>query len=151
MTDGIELAKKYRLPRPIMDVIAQHHGTTTAAFFLYKARQQAENPDDIQEADYRYPGPRPRTKVAAIMMLADATEAAVRTRATHDREAVSDKVRQIVKGRLSDGQLDESDLTLRDIEKVMEVFVNVFQGIYHERVVYPPMMNAGASLAALDK
>lgn len=151
VTDGIELAKKYRLPKPIIDVIAQHHGTTTAAFFLYKARQQAENPDDIPEEEYRYPGPRPRSKVAAIMMLADATEAAVRTMPTHDREAVEAKVRQIVKGRLGDGQLDESDLTLRDIEKVVEVFVNVFQGIYHERVVYPPMMAAGTSTPALDK
>jgi putative nucleotidyltransferase with HDIG domain len=162
--DGIRLGQKYRLPRKVLDAIPQHHGTMLIKYFYNKALQQdpTTNPDD-----FRYPGPRPQTKENAILMLADGVEATVRSMAQSgalDRmlvpvpdsdatetptlyddtsslseQAIARVVHQVITERIEDGQLDECDLTVRDIARIQEAFVSMLKGIYHPRVPYPSM------------
>lgn len=157
VSDGVAMAKKARLPKPIIDIIAQHHGTTLVQFF-YKKAVAAEL--DVTEEDFRYPGPRPQTKEAAIVMLADAVEAAVRSMAQSgrlfekaeagDRRSESQRLREfvqsIIDSRVTDGQLSECDLTLKDIDSIRQTFIKLLEGIYHPRVEYP----ADATPAAVD-
>lgn len=145
--DGARLAKKARLPHSVIDVIQQHHGTTLIQFFYSKALQSGEA---VDEAEFRYKGPKPQTKEAAVIMLADGVEAAVRSasqagklteEAGADGRRGSTKLREIVDGviraRLEDGQLDECDLTLKQLEEIRRVFVTILEGIYHPRIEYP--------------
>lgn len=133
---GIEFAKKYKLPRAIIDTIAQHHGTTLISFFYNKALN-TENAGDVEAEDYRYAGPRPQSKETAIVMLADAVEAASRAlkKPTHAR--LKGLVGDIVDGRFQERQLDQSPLTLRDLEKIKESFLTILAGIFHARIEYP--------------
>jgi putative nucleotidyltransferase with HDIG domain len=136
--DGIELARQYKLPQVVQDVIPQHHGTDLVKYFYHKAVENAHG-EEVDEKDFRYPGPRPQTKETAIVMLADSVEAAVRslTRPTPGR--IEGVVRKIIKERLNDGQLDESDITFKDLDEVAEAFVRVLTGIFHNRIEYPEM------------
>lgn len=136
--DGIELGREHKLPESIVDLIPQHHGTSVVSYFFNKAVQQAD-PDkgEVRDTDYRYPGPKPLTREAGIMMLADAVEAATRSMKTHTPGSLSQRVEQIVNRAIADGQLDECPMTLRDLRVVSDTFVRVLLGIYHNRIEYP--------------
>jgi len=134
--DGLELAKKYRLPRRIQDFIAQHHGTGLASYFYRQACQQGEA-EEVNAEDFRYPGPKPQTKETAIVMLADACEAAVRSAHPSSPEEVEKLVRKVIEHALLSGELDECDLTLRELDEIRDSFVNILQGVFHPRVKYP--------------
>lgn len=157
VTDGVALARKSHLPKPIIDIIEQHHGTTLVQYFYTKA---LSNGLSVSEDEFRYRGPKPQTKEAAVVMLADSVEAAVRSMAQSgrlfdqaeagDRRSESERLREFVQSifdaRVTDGQLSECDLTLRDIDEIRAAFVQILEGIYHPRIEYP----ATAKSAALD-
>jgi hypothetical protein len=131
---GIDLAYKYKLPKPIIAFIPQHHGTALISYFHARAQQQAA---DVDDARFRHSGPKPQSREAAILMLADSTEASVRSLSEHDEPAIRAMVDRIIRERLEDGQFDECDLTLRDVERIREAFVAQLLGMYHRRVEYP--------------
>ena len=136
--DGVILAQKYRLPKEIQSIIAEHHGDTPVMFFYHKALEEAGGkPVDI--ADFRYDGHRPTSKESAIIMLADTVEAAVRSMPDPSPQAIEKKIGQLVRGKLDDGQLSDSPLTLKDIDGVCEAFARVLVGVFHERIEYPQM------------
>ena len=135
--DGLELAREYKLPKVIQDFIPTHHGKTLVKYFYLTAKNNAENPDDIKEEDYMYPGPKPKTKEQCILMLADSVEAAVRSINNPTREKIENMVDNIVKDKLSSGQLDDSQLTISDVKKIKKCFLKTLNGIYHERIEYP--------------
>ena len=135
--DGIELAKKYNLPKVIEDIIAEHHGTTLVKYFYYTMKNNSPNPDEINEEDYRYPGPIPNSKESGIIMLADSVEAAVRSIKEPNEEKIKDMINNIINDKLSSGQLNNCDLTIKDIEKIKKCFLTALNGIYHHRIEYP--------------
>ena len=137
VTYGIKLAKEINLPKKIADFIPQHHGTRTLHFFLRKAQNEAKPGEVIEEKDFRYPGPKPQFKEAAIMMLADSCEAAARSLARPDPENIRTIVVKIVDAVISDGQLDECDLTLQEITRIREAIISALTAIYHARIDYP--------------
>ncbi|MDK2855813.1 MAG: cyclic-di-AMP phosphodiesterase PgpH [Bacillota bacterium] len=132
--EGLELAREYNLPEVIKAILKQHHGTTLVSYFYHQA---AENQGSVPEADFRYEGPIPQTKEAALVMLADSVEAAVRSLVSPTQGKIDGLIRKIIKDRLNDGQLDQSDLTLRDLDRVAQAFSRVIAGIYHPRLEYP--------------
>lgn len=134
--DGIELAREYHVPTPIVNFIREHHGTTLIRFFYEKALDQDAG-DGVEEADFRYDGPRPQSKETAIVMLADASEATVRTLKTPNPQTIEQVVRRLIKERLEDGQLDESNLTLKDLDVIARTFTRVLTGVFHQRIEYP--------------
>jgi len=148
VTYGLRLAREIGLPKQIADFIPQHHGTRTLHFFLRKAQERAGNGEHVNEADFRYPGPKPQFKEAAIMMLADSCEAAARSLADPDPEAIRDIVVRIFDAIISDGQLDECDLTLRQLTQVREAIIASLTAIYHARIDYPGF-NVGPLTGAL--
>lgn len=135
--DGLELAKEYKLPKVIQDMIIQHHGTTLVKYFYYTLKNSLEENEEIDEKDFRYPGPKPSTKEAAILMLADSVEAAVRSINEPTKEKIEEMVNNIIKDKLNSGQLDECDLTLKDLGKIRVCFLTALNGIYHQRIEYP--------------
>ncbi|MBN1067127.1 HDIG domain-containing protein [Clostridium botulinum] len=135
--DGLRLAKEHNLPPIIQDIIAEHHGTTLVKYFYYTMKNNAENPDDIKEKDYRYSGPIPSSKEAGIVMLADGIEAAVRSIKEPNKDKIEEMVNNIIKDKLNSNQLINCDLTLKDIEKIRLCFLNALNGIYHQRIEYP--------------
>ena len=135
VTDGLDLAKKYRLPNKVRDFISQHQGTGVATYF-YRQALESEG-DSVNEDDFRYPGPKPQTKEIAIVMLADSCEAAVRAERPDSVEGIEELVRKVIASKMSDRQLDECDLTLRDLDQVRGAFVKILQGVFHPRVKYP--------------
>lgn len=141
VTDGVAIAKRYRIPKPIQAVIRSHHGDTMAAYFYGKANQAAQEQGlpPVSEAAFRYPGPRPKTKEEAVLMLADTIEAASRTLREHTPEAIRELVEKLVRGKLADGQLDDSPLTLRDLGILIESFIKTLSSTYHERIEYPDL------------
>lgn len=134
---GLEMAEKAKLPQEIKDLIAQHHGTTLVKYFYLTMKNNAEDPDSVKEEDYRYPGPKPKTREAGIMMLADSVEAAVRSISDPTQGKVEAMVYKIFKDKLEDGQLDECDITFSDVSKIRKNFLKTFGSIYHERIEYP--------------
>lgn len=155
VSDGVELARKHRLPRRVIDIIHQHHGTCLVSFFYQKAVKEGL---DVDEIDFRYPGPKPQSKIAAIVMLADGCEAAVRANIQSGRiptgasvpvpaspnadgqmkqTTIAEVVNKIVDDRLLDHQLDECSLTLRDLDELRRLFTQVLTDIYHPRINYP--------------
>lgn len=132
--DGVEMAQEAHLPPIIVDMIAQHHGTTLVGFFYQKAKESGE---DVREEDFRYDQKKPQTKEAAILMMADTIEAAVRSKKNATPGQIEGFIRALIKGKLNDGQFDECDLTFKDLDKVAQAFVHVTNGIYHKRVEYP--------------
>lgn len=135
--DGTELAEEYKIPKVIRDIIEQHHGTTLVKYFYITMKNSMENPEEIKEEDFRYPGPKPESKEAAIIMLADSVEAAVRSINDPTKGKIEEMVNNIIKARLNEGQLDNCDLTLKDIDKIRNSFVKILLGIYHQRIEYP--------------
>jgi putative nucleotidyltransferase with HDIG domain len=134
--DGVEIAEKYKLPIVIRDIISQHHGTTLVAYFYHKARKD-DRSDSVKQEDYRYHGPKPSTKEAAVVMLADSVEAAVRSMPDKTEGKIEGFVRKIIKDKLDDGQLDLCNLTLKDLDDIAKSFMKVFSGFFHEREEYP--------------
>jgi putative nucleotidyltransferase with HDIG domain len=134
--DGVELARKYHLPRAIMDLIPQHHGTLTATYFYTRALED-KGQDGVREEDFRYPGPKPQTKEAAILMLADGVEAAVRASHDHSQENIERIVHEIITARLDEGQFSDCPLTLHELDVIRAEFSAVLQGVYHPRIEYP--------------
>lgn len=146
--DGLMLAQKYHLPPEIQTIITEHHGDTPVMFFYHKALQMADGkPVDI--ADFRYNGQRPTTKESAIVMLADTIEAAVRSLPDPTPKEIEQFIERLVRGKLEDGQLSNSPLTLRDLDAIVEAFCKTLSGVFHERIEYPtvnvparPLVNA---------
>jgi len=136
--DGLEFGREQKLPEPIMEIINQHHGTSIIAYFYHQAKQSDK--DYPHEEDFRYPGPKPRSKAAAIVMLADSVEAAARTLNKPTPTKIEALVRQIVNNNLKDGQLDESPLSLKEINEIIKSFTRILTGIYHQRIEYPDKM-----------
>jgi len=136
--DGVELARRYGLPERVQDIIAQHHGTTKATFFYRVACKEAKegNGTAVNEDDFLYPGPKPDTKEAAIVMLAD-VEAVVRAVHPETPAAMDEIIRQFIEDKLVSGQLDHCSLTLRDLDRIREAFSSVLRSIFHPRIQYP--------------
>ncbi|MBE3572926.1 MAG: HDIG domain-containing protein [Moorella humiferrea] len=134
--DGLEMAREYRLPQVIQDIIAQHHGATLMSYFYHKARENSRE-DSVNENDFRYEGPIPQTREAAIVMLADSVEAGIRSLPRPTPGRMEGFVRKIIKEKLEDGQLEASDLTFKDLSLIAEAFMRVLNGIFHNRVEYP--------------
>ncbi|KPV38958.1 HD family phosphohydrolase [Alicyclobacillus ferrooxydans] len=136
VTDGLEMLEKAGLPKPIRDICATHHGTTILWYFYNKAREQDKN-GSVHVDDYRYPGPKPKTRENAILMICDAVEAAVRSMSKPTPGRIEGVIRKIIRDRLQDGQLDECDLTLQDLDAMVGAFMKTLKGIYHSRIEYP--------------
>lgn len=134
--EGIELARRHKLPKVIRDSILQHHGTSLVSFFFEKAVEQDPH-KQVQEKDFRYPGPRPQSKEIAVIMLADSVEAASRSLATSSPRLLRELVKKIIRDKFLSSQLDQCDLTLRDLDEIVEGFMPVLQGIFHTRIEYP--------------
>jgi putative nucleotidyltransferase with HDIG domain len=136
--DGIDLGYEHGLPVQIIGFIPQHHGTSVMSYFQDKALREAGGRQDLVDPRiYRYPGPKPQSREAAILMLADGVEASVRSLDEKDEGSIRAMVDRIVDGRIEDGQLDDADLTLRDIAQIKEAFVGQLLGMYHSRIKYP--------------
>ncbi|HYE11746.1 MAG TPA: HDIG domain-containing protein [Patescibacteria group bacterium] len=134
--DGIDLAAKNKLPSSIINIIREHHGNTLVAYFYHKALS-GDAADTITEEKFRYNFPRPQSKESAIVMLADSVEAYIRSLSEPTQHQVELGVKKIIKEKLQDDQLDESDITLKDLDKVAKAFVKVLAGIFHDRIEYP--------------
>ncbi|MEA4847933.1 MAG: HDIG domain-containing protein, partial [Clostridiaceae bacterium] len=134
--DGVELARKNKLPSAVIRIIEEHHGNTLVAYFYHKALN-AEGAEAVDESKFRYPFRKPQTEEAAIVMLADSVEAYIRSLSEPTQDQVEQGVRKIIKDKLNDAQLDSCDLTLKDLEMVGQAFVKVLAGIFHERIEYP--------------
>lgn len=134
--DGVELAEKFKIPLAIRDIVSQHHGNTLVAYFYHKAKK-GEKGEDVKQDNFRYEGPKPTTKESAVVMLADSVEAAVRSMIDKTEGKIEGLVRKIIKDKLDDGQLDQCNLTLKDLDDVAKGFMKVFSGFFHEREEYP--------------
>jgi len=134
--EGMELCRDYRIPREISDIVEQHHGTTLVSYF-FKQATETEHGDCLVEADFRYEGPKPQTKEAALVMLADACEAAVRSIGNPNANRIEATVRRMIRERLQDGQLDECEVTLKDLNVIGDTFIRVLSSMFHKRVEYP--------------
>lgn len=136
--EGLEMGRQYNLPQRVLDFIPMHHGTTRIEYFYRKAlEQQKENDPQVMESEFRYPGPRPSTREAGILMLADSVEAASRSLSDPTHKRLETLIEMIFKARIEDGQLDQSDLTFHDLTLIKETFLAMLLGIYHVRVRYP--------------
>lgn len=136
--DGIELGKQYGLPQPILDFIPQHHGTMLIQYFYQKAVEQAhQEGKDIHEEDFRYPGPKPQTKEATILMIVDGVEAMARTLPSYDAESIDQAIRKLIEDRCLDGQFDESPLSFKEIQIIRQVLTRHLLSMGHPRIQYP--------------
>jgi putative nucleotidyltransferase with HDIG domain len=135
--EGLKLAKKYRLPREVRAFIAEHQGTGLVKYFYHQALEQADDPAQVDEADFRYPGPKPQSKETAIVMLADSCEAAVRADRPTSMEEIDQVVHHIIIDKVSSGELDECDLTIHDLDQIRGAFVEMLTGAFHPRIKYP--------------
>ena len=134
--DGMELAAEYALPRQVRHFIEAHHGTTLMEYFFHAAQRRAGE-DEVNEADFRYPGPKPQTREAAVLMLCDCVESASRTLSEPTPARIEQLVRDLSHKRLVDGQFDDSALTLRDLRAVEDSVIKSLNAIYHGRISYP--------------
>lgn len=151
--DGLELARHYNLPQEIQEFIAMHHGTTLIAYFYHRAKSM-EDPDipEVDEKDYRYPGPRPQTRETAIVMLADGIEAASRAMPDPSPARLKGLVQTMINKLFADGQLDDCDLTLKDLNAIAKAFIRVLTSMYYTRPQYPGQeKNPGAKASAARK
>lgn len=138
VTEGDRLARRYHLPRRIRDFIMEHHGTTRVIYFYQQALEQAqESSEPVDPAAFTYPGPRPRSRETAILMLADGCESSVRARRPQSRDDIAETVDYIFESRLKDRQLDDSNLTLNDLRMLRDAFLTALQGVFHPRIAYP--------------
>jgi hypothetical protein len=134
--NGLEMAERYKLPKLIRDFIPEHHGKNLMSYFYNKAKEDSD-PKDINESDFRYPGPSPKSKETAIVMLADTVEAATRTLGNPSAGRLRKQVEELVEQRFLEGELDDSDLTMRDLKGIIDGFMSVLLGIFHQRIEYP--------------
>jgi putative nucleotidyltransferase with HDIG domain len=149
VTDGLDLARKYRLPGRIQDFILEHHGTMITRYQYTNAVKAVDGDEEqVDQEQFRYPGPRPRSRETAILMLADGSEARVRAERPEDKDKISELVKQVIQNRLTSGQLDETDLTLRDLDAIADSFTSTLRGMYHPRIEYPQLEKP--SLPATD-
>ncbi len=140
VTDGIEMLRDYKIPEPIVDICAEHHGTTALWYFYNRALELDKH--HVPNIDqYRYPGPRPHSKEAAIVMVCDAVEASVRSLNKPTPNRMEAMIRKIIKDRLQDGQFDECNITLSDLERMVSTFMRTLKGVHHERIEYPKITN----------
>lgn len=135
--DGLELARKNKLPQVIQDIIFQHHGNSLVSYFYHQAEKCRDHKDSVCEDNFRYEAPLPQTKEAAIILLADSVEAAARSMAKPIAGRVEGIVRKIIKEKLNDGQFDQCDITLKELDIIAVTFVKILSGIYHTRIEYP--------------
>jgi putative nucleotidyltransferase with HDIG domain len=141
--DGSDLGRQHHLPQPIVDLIVQHHGTMLVEYFYGLARKESDPEDgEIDESSFRYPGPKPQTKEAAVLMLADAVESASRTLVDPTPARIEGIVRELAERRLDDGQFDESGLTLRELRTIERSLAMSLASIYHGRIKYPDQKTA---------
>jgi putative nucleotidyltransferase with HDIG domain len=144
--DGSDLARQHHLPQPIIDMIEQHHGTTLVEYFYNRAAAEQKQSDpeggDVDQSTYQYPGPKPQTKEAAVLMLADGVESASRTLVDPTPKRIESLVRQVAERRLHGGQFDESGLTLRELRTIERAMVKSLISIYHGRIKYPDQQTA---------
>lgn len=133
-TDGAEILQKHRMPKEIIDIAKQHHGTSMIKYFYYKAKEAGL---DVDEQSFRYPGPKPQTKEAAVINIADSVEAAVRSMKNPDLEKIADLVKNIIKDRLNDEQFIECNLTMKELTIVEKTFLETLHGTFHSRIEYP--------------
>lgn len=149
--DGVELGLKYKLGKAIIDGIVQHHGTTLIAFFYNRAVEQHDEAiEDVSEDDFRYPGPKPQFREAALIMLADSIEAASRSLDEPTPVRLQNIVKNIIQRKFMDGQLNDCNLTLKDLTTIEESFIRILHGIYHQRIDYPKRAGGGASEAVMS-
>jgi putative nucleotidyltransferase with HDIG domain len=149
--DGVELAKRHKLGREIIDIIQQHHGSSLISFFYQKAKDRmvtkGKKLTEIKEEDFRYPGPKPQTKEAGLVMLADMVEAASRSLVDPTPARIQGMVQKIINKAFSDGQLDECELTLKDLHEIAKSFNKTLSGIFHHRIEYPEVVARTAKKA----
>ncbi|MGM9927621.1 MAG: HD family phosphohydrolase [Bacillus sp. (in: firmicutes)] len=134
VTDGVKILRKHKMPKEIIEIAEQHHGTGLLKFFYYKAKELGE---DVKEEDYRYSGPKPQTKETAVINIADSVEAAVRSMKQPTKEKIEALVKSIIHDRINDGQFSECDITLRELNIVEETLCQTLNGIFHSRIEYP--------------
>lgn len=134
--EGVELAMKYKLPAPIIDMIQQHHGTSMIEYFYNKALKEKKEDEDVDELLYCYQGPKPQSKEAGILMLSDCIEASVRSLSEHSKDKIQALVQKIINKIFATGQLDECDLTLKDLHQIANSFIKTLTAIYHQRIAY---------------
>lgn len=133
-TDGAELLRKHKMPQEIIDIALQHHGTSLLKFFLHKAKEEGK---DVNEVQFRYPGPKPQTKEAAIISIADSVEAAVRSMKAPNAEKIQKLIQAIIQDRVQDDQFDECDVSLKELKIIEDVLCKTLNGIFHSRIEYP--------------
>ncbi|MDQ0224827.1 putative nucleotidyltransferase with HDIG domain [Metabacillus niabensis] len=136
VTDGVDMLKKHKMPKEFIDIAEQHHGTSLLKYFYHQAKQTN---DSIYEEEFRYPGPKPQTKEIAIISIADSVEAAVRSMSNPTPDKIEKLVRSIIADRLQDHQLDECDLTLKELDIIAKSFCESLKGIFHSRIEYPEL------------
>ncbi len=134
---GVEMAGSIKLPKEVIDVIEQHHGTSLMKYFYYQALEKKDEGAEIDKHDYHYPGPKPQTREAAIVMLADTVEAASRTLQNPSAKRIEELVNEIIESKFREGQINESSLTLRGLMKISIAFRRYLTGVYHSRIEYP--------------
>ncbi|MBI5417298.1 HDIG domain-containing protein, partial [Candidatus Poribacteria bacterium] len=136
--DGIQLAREHKLPQVIIDIIEQHHGTSLIQYFYQRAlaEEDEDKTGEVKDYEYRYDGPKPQTKEAAIVMLADSIEAASRVLKEQNLSRVRSMIKKIIDNKLADGQFEECDITLKDLKKIADVFEKIIVSIFHSRVEY---------------
>ncbi|MFA5356058.1 MAG: HDIG domain-containing metalloprotein [Candidatus Omnitrophota bacterium] len=144
VNDGVELAKKYRLNLRLLDFIQSHHGTSLVYYFYRRALENREEDENVAEEGFRYEGPKPHTKETAIVLLADSVEAATKSLKEPSHSDIEEVVHKIINNKFIDRQLDECDLTLKDLDKISAVFIRILSGIYHARVTYPEKETTGS-------
>lgn len=135
--DGITLAKEHKIPKDIINIIEQHHGETLVKYFYHKALNERNESKSASANDFKYSGPKPKTKEAAIVMMADSVEAAVRSLSEPTKDNIKELVKKIIEGKLNEEQLQDCDLTFKDLETIRATFINILMGIFHERIEYP--------------
>jgi putative nucleotidyltransferase with HDIG domain len=135
--EGVDMARENRLPQKVIDIVEQHHGTSLMSYFFHKAKENRGPNAEVNEGDFRYPGPKPSSKEAGLVMLADICEAATRTLTEPTPVKIQELVRTLVNKVFDDGQLDASELILKDVTETIRVFNNILIGIYHHRIAYP--------------
>ncbi len=146
ITDGLRLAQEYRLPKRLHDFIREHHGTSLTYYQYAKAVEAAGgDASAVDISKFRYPGPRPQSRETAILMLADGSEAYTRARPPKDAEELRSHIRTIIERRREEGQLDDADLSFRDLARITDSFVATLRGVYHPRITYPAMKEKGAA------
>lgn len=146
--DGVETAKEYKLPGEVTAIIGEHHGTTLAAYFYHRAMSEAGNAA-IPEHEFRYPGPKPSTKESAVVMLSDSVQASVKSLKDPNPARIENMVNDIIASRLDDGQLEDCDLTQRDLRRIADVFIRILSGLYtYTRIEYPDLKSEGPRLRA---